>query len=208
MLPMNYTTLAHEATLNNVIASLQERNFEPIIFADRKTALEKIKSLIPQGASVMNGASVTLEAIGFIDYLKSGKHGWSNLHEAIVTETDPVKQKNLRQQALSSEYYLGSVHALTEQGEMVIVSNSGSQLPHLVFTSPNIILVVSTMKIVRDLTMAFERIEKQVIPLEDVRIQKVYGVHTMQSKTLIFHRENPAMGRKVRVILVREELGF
>ena len=126
---MNYTEIPSSEIVANTTASLTERNFEPIVVNTKEEALEKIKELIPAGASVMNGSSVTLKEIGFVDYLKSNHHGWNNLHEAILKETDPAKQAELRRQALLSDYYLGSVHAIAETGELVIGSNSGSQLP-------------------------------------------------------------------------------
>jgi len=156
----------------------------------------------------MNGASRTLEEVGFVGHLKSGDHDWHNLHEAILSEKDPALQAKLRRMSVVSDFYLGSVHALSSTGEMVIASNTGSQLPHLVYTSPNIILVVSTQKITPTLTDALERLRVHVIPLEDERLVKAHGIHTTHAKTLIMHRENPDMGRKVHVILVEEKLGF
>jgi L-lactate utilization protein LutC len=203
-----YSTIASEESISNVVSGLTPRNFEPIIVNNKEEALTKIKELIPQGASVMNGSSKTLEQIGFIDYLKAGTHGWNNLHEAIIAEKDPAKQAEMRKQAVLSDYYLGSVHALTEEGEMVIASNTGSQLPHIVFTSPNLILVVGAQKITPTLSEAFKRLEEYVVPLEDERMKGVYGQGTHKSKTVILHYENPIMNRKVRVIIVKESLGF
>lgn len=156
----------------------------------------------------MNGASRTLEQIGFIDYLKSGKHGWNNLHASVVTEKDSVKQSQKRKQATLSDYYVGSVHALVVNGEFVIASNSGSQLPHIVFNSPNLIFVVGTQKLVPTLEDALKRLETHVIPLEDANMKQKYGVGTSPNKILIFKGENPMMGRKVRMILVNKALGF
>lgn len=205
---MPFDTLASQDSINRTVAGLQERGIEPIVVEDGNAALDKIKELIPKGASVMNGASMTLKEIGFVDYLKSGKHGWNNLHEAIVKEQDPQKQAELRKQALLSDYYLGSVHGLAETGEFVVASNTGSQLPHIVFSSPNLIFVVSTQKIVPTLSEAIERLEKHVIPLEDERMKEEYGVGTLLSKIVLFKHENPIMGRKVRLVLVKEKLGF
>jgi hypothetical protein len=170
--------------------------------------LEKIKELIPRGASVMNGSSTTLNEIGFVDYLKSGEHGWNNLHENIINEKNPVKQASLRKQALLSDYYLGSVHALTQEGEMVIGSNTGSQLPHIVYSSINLIFVVSTKKITANLDQALKRLHEHVIPLEDKRMQIAYGMGTNLSKTLIYSKEVAFNQRQVKVILVNEKLGF
>lgn len=190
------------------IAGLTERGIEALMVATGAAALSKIKELIPKGASVMNGTSRTLEEIGYIDYLKSGQHGWNNLHEGVMAEQDKAKQAHLRRQAVLSDYYLGSVHALAQTGEFVIASNSGSQLPHIVYTSPNLIFVVSTKKIVPTLADAMKRLEEHVIPLEAQRMKEVYGVGTFPSKIVIFNKENSFGGRKVRMILVNENFGF
>lgn len=203
-----YDTLASSEVVAKTAEGLKARGFDPIIVDTKAEALEKIKELVPQGASVMNGSSTTLDEIGFIDYLKAGAHGWNNLHEGIILEKDPVKQSELRKYSVVSDFYLGSVHALAETGEMMITSNTGSQLPHLVFTSPNLILVVGTQKIVPTLDDAFKRLEKHVVPREDVRAMKAYGAHTAKNKTVIMHGENPMMGRKIHVLLVNEKLGF
>jgi L-lactate utilization protein LutC len=205
---MEYNQLASSDSIEKTTSSLKEKGIEVLVVENGNEALEKIKEIIPEGASVMNGSSVTLEQIGFVDYLKSGKHPWNNLHADIVAEKDSKKQAVLRKQALLSDYYLGSVHALAEIGEWVIASNTGSQLPHVVFSSPNLIFVVSTQKIVPNLTEAMRRLEEYVYPLEDVHMKEKYGSGTKMSKVLIFKHENPMMGRKIKMILVKEKLGF
>jgi len=205
---MDYTILASAASIDTTASALTAHSFEPIRVTSKEEALAKIHELIPAGASVMNGASQTLHEIGYIDVLKSAKHPWRNLHDAILAEKDAAKQAQLRRESVGSDFYLGSLHALTEEGELMISSNTGSQLPHLAFTSPNLILVVGANKIVPTIAEGFKRIEKHVIPLEDVRMKAEYGVGTMHNKTLILRGENPMMGRKVRVIIVNERLGF
>ena len=205
---MDYKTLATKEVVEKTIKNLAERNVEGILVNTGAEALEKIKELIPEGASVMNGASRTLEQIGYIDVLKTKSHKWNNLHDAILEEKDPAKQAKLRKQSVLSDFYLGSVHAMSETGEFIIATNTGSQLPHIVFTSQNLIFVVSTKKIAPTLQDADQRLWKHVIPLEDERMMGVYNMHTVANKILIFKGENPMMGRKVRVIFVNEDLGF
>ena len=205
---MDYTALASKENVDRTVLALTANHVEAVVVKNGAETLEKIKSFIPQGASIMNGSSVTLEQVGFVDYLKSGTHGWNNLHEGIVAEKDPAKQSALRKQAVLSDYYLGSVHALTEDGEFIIASNTGSQLPHVVFTSPNLIFVVSTKKIVPTLAEAMKRLEDYIIPLEEKHMLEKYGVGTAANKIVVFKGENPKLGRKVRMILVEESLGF
>jgi len=205
---MNYNTLASKDSIKKTMDELKDRGHLPELVESRIEALQRIKDLIPHGASVMNGSSRTLEEIGFVDYLKEGNHGWNNLHEAIIAEKGPAQQAVLRKQSVLSDFYLGSAHAVTEKGEMLIASNSGSQLPHIAFTSPNLIFVVGAQKITPTLTDAFDRLEKHVVPLEDERMQKAMGTGTYPSKVLIVNKEQPFMGRKSLVIFVNEKLGF
>ncbi len=205
---MDYSKLASQASVEKTADALKARGFTPIIVLNAKEAFDTITKLIPEGASVMNGSSVTLEEIGFVDHLKKGAHGWNNLHEAVLKEDDEEKRAHLRKHSVVSDYYLGSVHAVTEEGELLIASNTGSQLPHLAYTSPNLILVVSTQKIVPDLDAAFERLKKHVIPLEDEHMKKLYGMGTQHNKTTVLHRESSMMKRSATVILVKEKLGF
>lgn len=205
---MAFTELVDEKIIAETKTALESKGYEVVVTNDGDEALTNIKRLVPEGMSIMNGASTTLNQIGFTDYLKSDSHGWNNLHAAIVSEKDPEKQSELRKEATSSDYYVGSVHALTKDGKFIIASNTGSQLPHIVFTSPNLIFVVSTKKIVANIDGGMERLEKHVIPLENKRMQETYGVGTNPSKVLLFNDEVKMIGRKIIFILVKEDLGF
>ena len=205
---MKYDTLATVDSINKTTKALTEEGFLPESVASGVEALSRIKELIPAGASVMNGSSRTLDEIGFVKYLKEETHGWNNLHEAILAEKDPAKQMALRKQSVLSDFYLGSAHAIAETGEIVIASNSGSQLPHLAFTSPNIILVVGAQKITSDVDTAISRLKEYVFPLEDARMKEAGMGGSFISKVLILNREQAFMGRKVHILFVNEKLGF
>lgn len=207
---MNFNTIANKETVLKTIAALKERGVIGEYIESKEAALERIQSLIPANSSVHAGASVTLDQIGFTDYLKSGTHGWNNMKEVILAEQDPNKQALLRKQAILSDFYLGSVHAVAETGEYVVGTNTASQIPQLVYSSQNVILVVSTKKIVPTLADAIRRLEEYVVPLEENRMRTVssgaYG--TMLSKELIVRNESPFNNRKVTMLLINEDVGF
>lgn len=205
---MNFSSLASVDDVQKTRAGLIGRGYEVFVVKNKAEALEKIKEIVPAGAAVMSGASVTLEQIGFVDYLAGGKHGWTDWNAKIKDEDDKEKRAKLRRESVMSDYYLGSVHALAESGEFVIASNTGSQLPHIVYTSHNLVFVVSTKKIVPDLAMAMKRLEEYVVPLEDKHMQDLYKVHTAMNKVVVFRGEAPMTGRKVKFVLVSEDLGF
>jgi len=203
---MNYIDLANQATIEKTIEALKGRNIHPQFVQTQAEAIEAIKKLIPDSATVMTGSSTTLNQIGFTDLLKSGDHPWNNLKGAIVTETNPAKQAELRRQSSLAQFFLGSVHAITEDGIALIASASGSQLPAYAFTSDNVIWVVGAQKIVPTLDDAFKRVREFVFPLEDARMKSTGAPGSTFGKWLIFERE--IMPRKIHLILVNEVLGF
>ncbi len=205
---MTFNTLASNESVQKTVESLTSKGYMAVVVDTKDAALEHIKKTIPANSSVMNGSSVTLEQIGFVEMLKSGAHEWKNLHQAIIDEKDSVKQADLRRHSAFSDYYLGSVHALAESGEFVIGSNTGSQLPHIVFTSPNLIFVASTKKIVSSVDEGIQRLKEYVVPLEDEHMKQKYGMGTQLNKMLVFNGDAKFLNRKIHVILVQEDLGF
>ena len=204
---MNYDQLANSETVQETINALKGRNIEALLVNTKEEALEKIKGMIPAGASVMTGGSTTLNEIGFSDLLVSKNHPWKNLKDEIVAETDPEKQNELRKRSVLADYFLGSVHAVTKDGEILVASASGSQIPSYAFTSPNVIWVVGTQKIVGDLNAAFDRVKTHVFPLEDKRMKSTGAQGSVIARWLVFEREIMP-NRKVTMIFVNEKLGF
>lgn len=204
---MNYEHIASDSTIEKVVEALKARNIHAIVVDTKEEALEEIKKLIPKGAQVMNGSSTTLSEIGFVDYLKEGAHGWGNVHADILTEKDPEKQARLRKESVLADYFLGSVHAITEAGQLMIASASGSQIPSYAFTSDNVIWVASANKIVADREAGFKRIEDYVFPLENKRMQSVGYPGSAIARVLIIEREIMP-NRHLTLILVKEKLGF
>lgn len=204
---MSYEQIASDEVIAKVVAALKERNVTAIVVDTKEQALEEIKKLIPAGASVMNGSSTTLQEIGFIDYLKAGEHGWDNVHENILKEEDKDKKAKLRKESVLADYFLGSVHAITEAGQILDASASGSQLPSYAFTSDNVIWVAGAHKIVADREAGFKRIEDYVFPLEDKRMKSVGYPGSTIGRVLVFEREIMP-NRHLTLILVKEKLGF
>ncbi len=204
---MNDEIKPDETLIEKTIIALRANNIEAELVKTKEQALNRLKELIPAGAEIMTGSSMTLNQIGFTDLLVSGNHPWKNLKDEIVNEKDPKKQTLLRKQSVLAEYFLGSVQAVTENGETLIASASGSQLPAYAFTSPNVIWVVSVKKIVPDLETGLKRINDHVFPLEDARMKSAGASGSVIGRILIFKKEIMT-DRKVRLIFVNENLGF
>jgi len=204
---MKYDILASKETIKRATESLKARNINVELVTTKEDALRKINKMIPPGREVMTGGSTTLDQIGFTELLKSGKHPWKNLKDQILSEKDPIKQMDLRKKSITSEYFLGSVHAVAETGEILDASASGSQIGPYAFSSDNVIWVVGTQKIVPTLEEGFKRIREHCVPLEDKRMKSIGYPGTTIGKILIFEREINE-NRKINLIFVNEKLGF
>lgn len=206
---MSFDTLASPAIVERTATALTKKGYLPVVVADVAAALAKVREIIPAGATTMNGASKTLEQIGYPDLVRSGKSGWNDLHAPVWGEKDPAKRALARKQATLSEYYVGSVAALTETGEFLNASNTGSQLPHIAYNSHNLVFVVSTKKIVPNMAEAMRRLEDHVFPQEDQNMRTLYKIGTQISKILITRQENLQFsGRKIHFVLVSANVGF
>jgi L-lactate utilization protein LutC len=204
---MKFDELASKETIRKTIEALKGRNIHAEFVDSKEEALKRIINLIPTGKEVMTGGSTTLDQIGFTEMLKSGKHPWNNLKDRILSEKDPAKQNDLRKKSVTSEYFLGSVHAVVENGEILIVNGTGSAIPSNAFSSDNVIWIVGTQKIVPTLEDAFQRVREYCVPLEDKRMKSIGYQGTTIGKYLIFEREINE-NRKINLIFVNEKLGF
>jgi hypothetical protein len=206
---MAYDTLPAPETIQRAVESVNARGIHAELVETAGAALERVKALIPPEAVVMTGGSVTLKEIGLEDLLIRGDHPWRNFKADLLAEKDPVKQSALRRQGTLAEYYLGSVNALAETGELVFASGSGSQLPAYAYTSRNVIWVAGAQKIAPTLDDALRRVREHVLPLEDQR-QKSLGnkAGSRINRILIIEGEPAYLRRNLTLILVNQVLGF
>ena len=157
----------------------------------------------------MTGGSVTLNQIGFDALLISGNHPWRNFKADLLAEKDPVKLSALRLQGTLAEFYLGSVNAISETGELVFASATGSQLAPYAFSSRNIIWVAGAQKIAPTLDEAIRRVREYVLPMEDQRQKNAGNKNgSFIGRMLILEREPAYLRRNLTLILVNEVLGF
>lgn len=205
--PIDYTQLATSDQIQQTIAAVQARGVKVQLVDTAAQALEKVQQLLPDGATVMTAASETLKTIGLEAMLKAKAHAWVNLKDALLAETDPAKQGVLRVQSTIAEYYLGSVHAIATTGEIVVASNSGSQIPSYSFSSKNVIWIAGVQKIVPTLEDGIRRVREYSLPREDEKMKAMGYRGSGIGKILIFEMEPPHLQRNVNLILVNQSVG-
>lgn len=204
---MNWKKIPTNEILNKTVQALKTNGIHAEVVDTGLEAKQKVLSLIPDGAEIMNMTSRTLDAIGVSkEIVESGKY---NSVRNKLTKMDR-KTQSLEMQKIGAapEWTVGSVHAVTQDGKVLIASNTGSQLPAYVYGSPHVIWVVGAQKIVKDVDEGIKRIYDYILPLESVRLNKAYNITTGSyvSKLLIINKEfTPG---RITMIIVKEVLGF
>jgi hypothetical protein len=196
-----YTTLADQKMIDQTVQSLRNNGFTVYVVDSGEAARRKFFEILPDGAEVMNMTSMTLEAIGVAqEILESGRY------DAVRNRMGQMDEKERRRVANAPDWSVGSVHAITRDGQVLIASRTGSQIPAHAYSAANVIWVAGTQKIVRSLDDAFDRMQEHSWPLETQRFRKARGTGSWPNKVLLFNGE--MMKGRVSVILVKEALGF
>ena len=191
--------------LERTAAALTAHGFAVEVLDDAAAARERVKDLIPEGASVLTGASETLRLSGIDEDINaSGRYASVRAYGMTLDRAKDADE--IRRLIASPDVAIGSVNAVAETGALVIASASGSQLPGYAGGAAHAIWVVGAQKVVPDLDTALRRIEEYVLPLESARVQVVYGGPSAVNRVLILHAE-PHPGRGT-VLLLREAIGF
>lgn len=200
----SYAKLASDARVEKTAAALTANGMEAFIAADGKAAKAKLYELIPEGAEVFTATSRTLDSLGVENEVAQR---YNSVRSKLASMDQKTQMREMVKLGATPQVMVGSVHAITEGGTVVIASNTGSQLAGYVAGAAQVIWVVSTKKIVSDLDEAVKRIYEYTYPLEDLRAQEAYGgMHSNVSKMLFVSRE--IMPNRVKVILVKEDLGY
>jgi len=164
-----------------------------------------VMSRIPDGAQVHSGKSKTLEDAGvFKELMESDRVDF--IRRRTMKMDRATQGDEIRRLGAAPDVMLGSVQAVTEAGQMVVTSASGSQIGPYASGAGKLILVVGSQKIVPDLDAAFRRIQEYVFPWEDARLREQMGIGTAITRTLIIERDfRPG---RTTIILVREPVGI
>src|SRR3989338_873375 len=206
MFKMIWDKKADKKTVEKTIASLKANNINAFFVKNSSEAKKKVLELLPKKAEVMTMTSVTLEATGIAKEInESGDY--NAIRDKLYSMDRKTQGKRMQEIGATPDWVIGSVHAVTEDGRLLIASASGSQLPAYAYGSLNVIWVIGIQKIVKNLDEAFKRIYEHSLPLESERARKAYGVPgSAVNKMLILNKEMQ-QGR-INVIFVDEVLGF
>ncbi len=200
-----YSKLADDATIEKTAEALKKNGISVLVAETGEEAKKKVLELLPEGSEVMDMTSMTLEAINIASEVNESRR-FNSVRNKLNTMDQKTQGAEMRRLGAAPEWVVGSVHAVTEDGHLLIASATGSQLPAYAYAAEHVIWVISTQKIVKNIEEGLKRIHEYSFPLEDERALKAYGIHSGVNKILIVNKEFAP--ERITAILVKENLGF
>ena len=196
---------ATSEAIQRTIEGLASRNIDAFLVDSREAALDKLKELVPEGSEVFVNTSETLNTIGYSEYMH-GNDRYVNLHDQMMAQPDPAAQREFRRKTTIADYFVGSVQAIAETGEIVVASSSGSQIGAYSYGARRLILVAGTQKICPTLAEAEARTRVFTLERHDRWLEDRGVAPTPIGKYMIMEHE-PVVGR-ISVLLIPESLGW
>lgn len=205
---------ARMATLSRVAKALTENRMEAQVVESREELLEILKGLLPKGAAVASGGSMTLAETGVNDLLKSGDYDFY-----FRGRTDEAGQPiDVLRAAFTCDWYFSSSNAITEDGALYNVDGNANRVAALCFGPKKVVIIAGYNKVVRNLHAAAERVRSIAAPANCLRLGKkspctVTG-HCMDCKgpdriccDTVIHRFQREPDR-IKVFLLPEDYGY
>lgn len=204
----------YENVANTVIKNFAKRQIEGYYCPDSESAVKKALELMPQGASVAWGGSMTLAETGLMEAIKDGSYRIIDRESCKTKE----EERKLYGEICCADYFLMSTNAFTLDGELINVDGRGNRVSFLCYGPQNVIILAGMNKLVSDVESGIKRVHTWAAPPNALRLGRetscgVTGVCTdcqspdcMCSQTVITRRS--FYPNRIKIILIGEELGY
>lgn len=199
-----------------LVGNLKQRHYDAFYCPTAQEAVEKITGMIPEGSSVTWGGSMTIRDMGLTRALH-------NKERLDIWDRDLAPDRETAQgiyrRAFYADYYLSSVNAMSEDGEIVNIDGNGNRVAAITFGPKHVILVVGINKVAQNLEAAISRARSLAAPVNMMRFADLNTpckhdgtCHDCKSPDSICNyiqimRNSHPTGRHI-VVIVGEELGY
>ena len=210
---MDVRKMRNEALGKRVVAALESRNMEAYYVETKEEAVQKALELIPKGSSINMGGASSVKECGLYDAVCNGDY---QFYDRDKVET-PEEKAEIALKAFSSDYFLGSVNAMSEDGVFINIDGNANRVAAYAYGPKHVLLIVGMNKIVRSAEDAYARAKYVAAPINGQRFEGLPCAKTgvcsnckspksICCQTLITRFSH--VPNRIKVILVNEELGF
>ncbi|WP_247730584.1 LUD domain-containing protein [Halovivax limisalsi] len=194
-----------DETVRAVVDRIEERNVAVSVVDDPDEARELLRERIPDGATVNDGHSTTLEELGFTDDLEAAED-FEYVGNRLAEIDDEAERAEVRREAVTADVFFDSVNAIAATGELLGANALGNGVGAWPFGAKNLVLVGSTNKIEPSWAAAVDRIREYALPLEDARAADVYGQGSVVGKLVSIEYER--VDDRTELVLLDDRYGF
>lgn len=198
-----FDALPDEQTVATTVSALESHGFTVEVVDDLTAARKAALARIPHGARVWKNTSITLDETGISAEVDAPGGPYDSVRLQMTAQN--YASREMKEIAAAPDYALGSVHAITEDGELLIGSASGSQFATVAWGAEHVVLVVGLQKVVPNLETARRRVREHSLALENVRAQEAYGQNSHLNKTLEIYGDMPG---RMHLVLIRQVIGY
>ena len=204
----------YENIANTIIKNLNKRQIEGYYCVDKSSALQKALELIPKGARISWGGSMTAEETGLMDAIQNGEYQIINRESATTAE----EQRKIYGEICCSDFFLMGTNAITLDGELVNIDGRGNRVAFLCYGPQNVLILAGMNKVVTDVGEGMKRVRNIAAPPNAVRLNRktpcaitgkcedCYSPDCMCGQWVITRRSG--IPNRIKVILIGEELGY
>lgn len=204
----------YENVANTIIKNLEKRQMEGFYCPDCESAVKKALELMPEGASIGWGGSMTLNEMGLMDAIRNANYNIIDRDKV----TDPEAKRKLYGEICCSDFFLTSTNAITTDGQLVNIDGIGSRVSFLCFGPQNVLVFAGMNKVVPDVESGVKRARELAAPPNAVRLNRktpcattgvcgdCYSPDCICSQFVITRRST--IPNRIKVILIGEELGY
>lgn len=197
-----------------IIKGLESRNMEGYYAQTKEEALAKALDLIPEGSSVGWGGSMSIKEIGLKDAVCTGNYKVFNRD---VCKT-PEEKRQVELATYDCDFFITSANAITEDGVMVNIDGNANRVSAIAYGPRSVVMIVGMNKAVKSVEDAVSRARNEAAPINAER----FDLDTPCCKSgMCFDCKSPdticcqimitrfsKVPKRIKVILVNEELGF
>jgi acyl-CoA hydrolase len=201
-----YSIAAKEERILRASGALKLNGFTVHVVDTLNLAKDLVEGLLPLDKEVFTGQSLTIKQTGLDDVINGPESKFKSLRKEMGKLDRSTQFRQLVKMGAAPDVIVGSVHAITETGQVFVASGSGSQLGPYAAGAEKVIWVVGSQKLVADFNDAMRRLELYSYPKEDARMHELANRGSGIGKILIVNRE--IIPGRITIVIVREPVGF
>ncbi len=150
-----------QQSLEQAVAALKKHGMDAVWLATADEARDRALEMIPEGATVGVGGSITIRQVGLLSALQERGH---TVYQHWAPGLTPETRRQTQMSAISADIYLSSVNAVTLDGQLVNIDMTGNRVASMIFGPKKVILIAGMNKLVRDATEGIWRAKNVVTP--------------------------------------------